>query len=107
MQYVTKLHCGRAILKISRRMTEAKQVLRGLLRVVRQRIAPRRDNPTFHGYIIEEFRNNAAETDPKKAQELLRLAKDYTDYVHAVHNERVSRPPDLALGALLVLSDES
>jgi hypothetical protein len=72
-------------------MTETRQVLRALLRVVRQRVAARRDNPVFHDHLVEEFRKNAAETDPIKIQELLRLAKDYTDYVHAVHHERVSR----------------
>ena len=65
-------------------------MLRSLLRVVRQRIAARRDNSIWHAHIVSEFRSHSAESDPQKLKELLTLAKDYRDYVLAVHNEKVS-----------------
>ena len=72
-------------------MAEARQVLRSLLRVVRQRISARHDNPVFLDYIISEFRASASEADPERVKYLLQLAKDYRDYVLAVHHEKVVR----------------
>ena len=70
-------------------MAEARQMLRALLRTVRQRIAPKAENPVFHEHIVSQFRENASEQDPARVRELLRLARDYRDYVHAVQHEKV------------------
>ena len=70
-------------------MAEVRQVLRGLLRTARQRIAPKAENAVFHEHIVAQFRDNASEQDPARVRELLRLAKDYRDYVHAVQHEKV------------------
>lgn len=71
-------------------MGEVRQIYRNLLRAVRQRISPRRDNPIWHNYIVEEFHRSATEKDPEKIRKLLRIAEDYTNLIQDVHYEKAS-----------------
>ena len=70
-------------------MSESMSALRSLLRVIRQRISPKRQNSMWHDHVMAEYRRNAAERDSARLKELAKLAADYTNLVRDVHHERV------------------
>jgi hypothetical protein len=78
---------------------------------VSQRIASQKNNPIWHKYIVEEFRRNANESDPKKIEKQLQLAKDYANLIQDVHYEKASNlfTPILTCceGGLLICNRES
>mmetsp|Transcript_27190 Transcript_27190/g.87235 ORF Transcript_27190/g.87235 Transcript_27190/m.87235 type:complete len:110 (-) Transcript_27190:32-361(-) len=69
-------------------MASARSALRGLLRVLDQKVTRTNNERIWRDHVIAEFRRNAGETNPAKIQALLSQVDDYTFLANSVHRQK-------------------